>query len=50
MEKRYTVPTDIAREHYREHAGVWDINYQQNKQDFLVEYLASGQSHWFVFE
>lgn len=49
-EKRYAVPCSVADEHYAEHRGVFDANYGQNKHDFLVGFLSSGESHWFVAE
>ncbi len=49
-EKRYVVPREIADEHYAEHRGVFDANYAQNKHEFLVGYLSSSPSHWFIVE
>jgi nucleoside diphosphate kinase len=30
--------------------GKWDESYQMDKWDFLVGYLSSGLSHWFISE
>jgi len=47
--KTYLVSENTAKAHYQEHVGVYDNNYNEYKQDFLIKYLTSWISSWIIF-